>query len=300
MLFPFAPRWSAGKLELTVLDVGQGDSLFVVSPHGRTMLIDGGGAFAGFGDWQEHNGTDPGEEAVSPYLWSRGFEKLDIVALTHAHQDHIGGLTAILENFHVSTIWIGREVSSAALVNLEKLAAGKNIPIVHQFRGKPFSWDDVETEFLWPDNTPHGPGAEPKNNDSLVLRLQYGGRGMMLPGDAEKQAENSILSENADGALRADILKVGHRGSKNSTMPAFLAAVHPQVAIISAGEDNPYGHPNPELLARLNAAGVRILRTDRDGAIHILTDGTQLAVSCFVGCPETGADSMDRQSPQHQ
>jgi competence protein ComEC len=88
-IFPFAPRWSKGKLELTVLDVGQGDSLLVVSPHGRTLLIDGGGAFGGFTGREEHNGIDPGEEAVSPYLWSRGFQKLDVVALTHAHQDHI-------------------------------------------------------------------------------------------------------------------------------------------------------------------------------------------------------------------
>jgi len=161
-LFPFAPRWSAGKLELTVLDVGQGDSLFVVSPHGRTMLIDGGGVFNGFAGREEHNGTDPGEEAVSPYLWSRGFQKLDVVALTHAHQDHIGGLTAILENFRVGTLWIGREVSSAALANLEKLAAKKGIPIVHEMRGKPFSWDGVEREFLWPESAAADPTTEPK------------------------------------------------------------------------------------------------------------------------------------------
>jgi competence protein ComEC len=149
-IFPFAPRWSAGKLELTVLDVGQGDSLFVVSPHGRTMLIDGGGAFGGFPGREEHNGIDPGEEAVSPYLWSRGFQKLEVVALTHAHQDHIGGLIAILENFRVGTLWIGREVSSGALANLEKLAGEKKIQIVHEIRGNAFSWDGVESQFLWP------------------------------------------------------------------------------------------------------------------------------------------------------
>ena len=111
-IFPFAPRWSVGKLELTVLDVGQGDSLFVVSPHGRTLLIDGGGAFGGFPGREQHNGIDPGEEAVSPYLWSRGIQKLDVVALTHAHQDHIGGLTAILGNFRVGLVmdWTGSRV----------------------------------------------------------------------------------------------------------------------------------------------------------------------------------------------
>jgi competence protein ComEC len=227
-IFPFAPRWSAGKLELTVLDVGQGDSLFVVSPHGRTFLIDGGGAFGGFPGREEHNGIDPGEEAVSPYLWSRGFQKLDVVALTHAHQDHIGGLKAILENFRVGTLWIGREVESGALANLEKLAREQKISIMHEARGSAFAWDEVESQFLWPEVAPEEVGPAPKNNDSLVPRLKYGDRSIMLPGDAEKQAENSILSDNSDTTLRADVLKVGHHGSKNSTMPRFLAAVHPR------------------------------------------------------------------------
>jgi competence protein ComEC len=293
-IFPFVPRWSAGNLELTVLDVGQGDSLLVVSPHGKTILIDGGGAFRGFPGREEHNGIDPGEEAVSPYLWSRGFQKLDVVALTHAHQDHIGGLTAILENFHVGTLWIGREVTSAALANLENLAREKKITIVYEKSGSAFSWDSVETQFLWPEISPQEVGPAPKNNDSLVLRLKYGERSIMLPGDAEKQAENSILSDNSEAALRADVLKVGHHGSKNSTMPGFLAAVHPRVAVISAGEDNPYGHPNPELLERLETAGVLILRTDTDGAVPVLTDGKELEVSCFVPC----SDRLGNKAPK--
>ncbi len=286
-IFPFAPRWSAGKLELTVLDVGQGDSLFVVSPHGKTMLIDGGGAFGGFTGREEHNGIDPGEDAVSPYLWLRGYQRLDVVALTHAHQDHIGGLPAILENFRVGTLWIGREVESPALANLERVARERKILIVHEIRGNALSWDGVETQFLWPEIAPGEAGPAPKNNDSLVLRLKYGERTLMLPGDAEKQAESAMLDENSETSLRADVLKVGHHGSKNSTMPEFLAAVHPRIAVISAGEDNPYGHPNPELIERLETAGARILRTDRDGAVHVLTDGKQLEVSCFVACPET-------------
>jgi competence protein ComEC len=285
-VFPFSSRRSAGRLELTVLDVGQGDSLFVVSPHGRTLLMDGGGGFIGFAGHEEHDGSDPGEEAVSPYLWSRGFQKLDVVALTHAHQDHIGGLAAILENFRVGTLWIGQEVESGALAKLENLAREKKIPIVHEIRGKAFSWDGVEAQLLWPEISPQAVGTSAKNNDSLVLHLEYGERGMMLPGDAEKQAESTIVSDNDETALRADVLKVGHHGSKNSTTPEFLAAVHPHVAVISAGEDNPYGHPNPELLARLTAAGVRILRTDHDGAVHVLTDGKRLEISCFVACPE--------------
>jgi len=121
----------------------------------------------------------------------------------------------------------------------------------------------------------------------------------MLPGDAEKQAERQILAENGEEALGADVLKVGHHGSKNSTTDQFLAAVHPRVAVISAGEDNVYGHPSPELLERLQRAGVRILRTDHDGAVHVLTDGERLEITCFVACPEKprGESSVQAQAP---
>ena len=297
-VFPFKPVWAAGKLELTVLDVGQGDSLFVVSPHGKTILIDGGGAFGGFSGHEEHKGIDPGEDAVSPYLWSRGFQKLDIVALTHAHQDHIGGLAAVLQNFRVGTLMLGREESSAALANLEILARQEKIPILHEARGKTFLWDGVDTRFLWPEDATDADSAEPKNNDSLVLRLQYRDRAFLLPGDAEKQAESSILSEGSGSNLHADVLKVGHHGSKNSTMPEFLEAVHPRFAVISAGENNPYGHPSPELLARLQNGGATILRTDRDGAVHILTDGSEIEIWCFLRCSgATGASNSTRSQP---
>jgi competence protein ComEC len=301
-IFPFGSQWEQGKLEVTILDVGQGDSLFVVFPHGKTMLIDGGGAFSGFPGHEEHNGIDPGEEAVSPYLWSRGFQKLDVVALTHAHQDHLGGLTAVLDNFRVGRLWIGREVSSTALKRLEELARAKKIPIEYELRGKSFSWESVDGKFLWPEVVPEEVAPSAKNNDSLVLRLQYGTRSLLLPGDAEKQVEKEMLGENSAESLRVDVLKVGHHGSKNSTTPEFLAATQPRVGIISAGEGNPYGHPSPELLERLENAGVRILRTDRDGAVHVFTDGTRLEITCFLDCLEAAgiATSAQANSPNHK
>ena len=283
--FPFAPTHASDRLESTILDVGQGDSIFLVSPHGKTMLIDGGGAFRGFPGREDHTGTDPGEEAVSPYLWSRGFKKIDVVALTHAHQDHLGGLTAILENFKVGELWIGREVNSRALAQLEALATQHGTQIKHEIRGQTFEWDGVEGQFLWPEIAATEIAPSAKNNDSLVLRLKFGDRTLLFPGDAEKAVERAMLSENDESTIHADILKVGHHGSKNSTTPDFLSAVNPQIAIISSGEGNPYGHPSPEVLDRLETAGVRTLRTDTNGAIHILTDGKQIEVSCFVACP---------------
>jgi competence protein ComEC len=301
-IYPFRPQWARGKLEVTVLDVGQGDSLFVVSPGGKTMLIDGGGMFAGFQGSEQHRGSDPGEEAVSPFLWSRGFQRLDLVALTHAHQDHVGGLTAILQNFRVGRLWVGREVSSLTMAKLEELARQNKIPIEHEMRGAVFSWEGVEGKILWPESTLVDIATSAKNDDSLVLQLHFGHRNFMLPGDAERQAEQGILAENDPAALQADILKIGHHGGKNSTTPEFLAAVQPQVAIISAGEMNPYGHPSPEVLERLETAGVRILRTDRDGAVHVLTDGEQVEISCFVACPGRGIApaSMQAQAPNHE
>jgi competence protein ComEC len=302
-LQPFAPSFHRGWLELNVLDVGQGDSLFVVAPAGHTLLVDAAGPFTQpFGSGQAR-GSDPGEDAVSPYLWSRGFQRIDVVALTHAHQDHLGGLFAILENFNVNTLWIGREVASREQKQLEALAGAKGTKIVHERRGEHLDWDGAQLAFLWPQIVPEEIAPTVKNDDSLVFRIQYGQRSFLLPGDAEKSSERVILSETTPEALRADILKIGHHGSKNSTTPEFLDAVQPKLAVISAGEENPYGHPSPALLQRLQQAGVPVLRTDLNGDIHIATDGKDLQVFCFIACPQTQMrfNLSDAQSPNdHQ
>ncbi len=297
--YPFSPAVQRGAMEVDVLDVGQGDSILVISPKGGTLLIDGGGRFAGFRGQGEAAGPDPGEEAVSAYLWSRGIQRLDGVALTHAHQDHIGGLRAVLENFQVGELWLGRETQTPALARLKETAEHRHVPIEHELRGQSFVWDGVQVDFLWPQIPPEEVAPNAKNNDSLVVRLQYKGRSILLPGDAEKQAESTILSETDAAKLHADVLKVGHHGSKNSTMPDFLEMVAPQIAIISAGEQNPYGHPSPELVERLRAGGVRTLRTDQQGAVQVITDGHYLRVNCFVACPEESASSSNMEAPDN-
>jgi competence protein ComEC len=259
-------------------------------------LDDGGGAFQGFRGQEEHLGPDPGEEAVSAYLWSRGFQKQDAVALTHAHQDHIGGLTAVLQNFQVSRLLLGRETAAPAFDWLKQLASALHIPTEHECSGQSFLWDGVQVEVLWPESAPQEVAPLTKNNDSLGIRLQYGDRSILLRGDAEKQVEQTMLSESEAAFLHADVLKVGHHGSKNSTMPEFLSAVAPQISIVSTGEENPYGHPHRELL---EGSGSRVLRTEQDGAVQILTDGHTLRASCFTACPEPARMSGEAQPPDH-
>jgi beta-lactamase superfamily II metal-dependent hydrolase len=159
----------------------------------------------------------------------------------------------------------------------------------HEIRGEQFEFDGARGEFLCPQILPTEIGLAAKNDDSPVFRVSFGSRSFLLPDDAEKAREGSILSESNGETLQSDVLKVGHHGSKNSTTPDFLAAVKPQLAVISAGEENSYGHPSPVLRERLQQAGVPTLRTDVDGAIHIWTDGKKLEVNCFVACPQINA-----------
>jgi len=272
--YPFRPSLERGKLEVTVLDVGQGDSIFTAFPGCHTMLVDGGGNLGASRMGKVRTGLDIGEQVVSPYLWTRGLKRLDVVALTHAHQDHLGGLDAILENFRVGELWVSHEVSSAAYRALLEHARARRVRIVHRVRGDAFAWDGVAGHVLWPDTSDEVPSA--KNNDSLVLRLEHGHVTLLLPGDIERPVEHELVSDGEP--LSADFLKVAHHGSKTSTTAELLA----HVAAISVGATNPFGHPSPEVLDRLRDAGVRVLRTDREGAITAFSDGQTLRVRSLV------------------
>ena len=277
-MYPFEPSLAHGKLEAAVLDVGQGDSIFVSFPDGRTMLIDGGGASGAERVGGYQSGIDIGEQVVSPYLWSRGIKKLDVVLLSHAHHDHIDGLRAVLNNFRIGQLWVGRDEDAPAYRALLAQAAARGVKIVHWEQGEQFDWDGVEGQILWPADPTEAPAAA--NNDSVVLGLQDGTIRFLLPGDIEKQVENTLTQEH--DPLAADFLKVPHHGSKTSSTEPFVDAVAPRVAVISVGEGNSYGLPNAETVKRYTAKGIRLLQTDQAGAVTASTDGRTLTLQTFV------------------
>jgi competence protein ComEC len=287
-IHPFSPVLPAGQLELTVLDVGQGDSLFLSAPGGHAMLIDGGGEAGPLRVGGVKTRFDIGEEVVSPYLWSRGVKRLDVVALTHAHEDHLEGLFAVLENFRVAELWVGHDVASPAYQRLLALARSRGTIIKHLERGDSFTWGELRGAVIWPDTTAEVRQAT--NDDSLALRVEYGAQSLLLTGDIEKPVERALEAE--DVPLSAGFLKVPHHGSSTSSTKEFLGLVHPAFAAISVGENNPFNHPAPAVIERLRAAGAQVFRTDRDGAITVTTDGKSEGVTTFMQTAPTAATRL--------
>jgi competence protein ComEC len=269
---PGSPAIKPGVLELTAIDVGQGDSLLMVFPQGKIMLIDGGGLLQ-YGR-QRRSNLDTGEDVVSPYLWTRGIRRVDVIVATHAHEDHSGGVCALIANFHPAELWVGTN----PLTRVLECANRFQTRIVSPRAPQQFAFSGTNLQILSPPEDYFS--TKSGNNDSLAFRVGYGARNFVLTGDMERPMESGIVAEGL--AIHADVLKVGHHGSKTSTTPTFLDAVSPLIAIISVGAENSFGHPHRDVISRLSEHHIETLRTDENGLVSVQTDGHRLWIDTMA------------------
>ncbi len=281
---PFPPRLPRGALEVTALDCGGGDAVFVVLPDRTTLLVDACGSRAATP--QEgafsRGGWDQGENVVSPYLWSRGITRIDRVILSHAKQDHLGGLAAIFRNFRVGEFWHGANPLTPAYLRLLRDADGHGIRDRQLAAGQTIQIGGAEIEVLWPP--PDRPvGERPSDDDSLVLRITAAGGSAMLTGDISEAVERELLLRGT--AQRSDILKVAGHGTRSSSSAGFVGRVSPKVALITAASGSADGLPSPETTERLASAGAKIYQTDSSGAVTVQARGGEIVVRSFADSP---------------
>lgn len=251
---------SGNEMKVHFLDVGQGDSIFIELPNNETMLIDA--STSEYGD------------AVVTYVYSCGYDHINYLVATHPHEDHIGGISAVIDSLNVDNIYLPEAVS--AMVTYEEmlnLVEENNIDASIVKSGDTIINDPdifLYTEVVAPVDDDYGDSL---NNSSIVLRLSYGKDSFLFTGDAEKYEENKITDN-----IKSDVLKVGHHGSSTSTSEEFLNNVSPEYAVISCGLGNSYGHPHEETLTTLKKHNVKVFRTDTQGTVVFTTDGISLKV----------------------
>ncbi|MCA9519816.1 MAG: DNA internalization-related competence protein ComEC/Rec2 [Myxococcales bacterium] len=265
------------RLRVTALAVGQGDALLVEFPDGRTMLIDGGGAY--------RRASDPGRRVILPFLRYRGIRRIDILVLSHRDWDHLGGLFAVAENLPVGELWFnGRNTTSPGLRRFLRLLRARGVAIKVMLpdsatgsgtrRSREIA--GVKVQLLQPRE---GDQLSGPNSLSLTLRLVFGRVSFLFPGDIERDGEELLLARHP--TLRASVLKVPHHGSNTSSHRRFLEQIKPRIALFCVGRGNRFGFPRPEIWRRYGRIGARRMRTDRDGAIVVTTDGERIKLDWF-------------------
>jgi len=255
------------RLELHVIDVGQGDAIALRTPAGRWIVTDAGRVW---------NGGDAGRSTVVPYLRRFG-GAVALFVLTHPHADHAGGAATLLRALHPAAYWDGAYAGTSETYRASLLAADSAGVPWHRARpGDSLDVDGVRLRVLAPDSAWTASLSDP-NAASVVTMVEYRGARFLLTGDAERGEEERLVAAYGN-ALRADVLKVGHHGSSTSSTPEFLQAVRPRLALISVGVRNTYGHPSPAVLQALTRAGAAVLRTDAEGTLVVRTDGATIEV----------------------
>jgi competence protein ComEC len=263
-----------GRLQVTFIDVGQGDAVFVRFPHGSTLLVDSGGlAYS--------SSFDIGDRVVAPVIRDAGFARLDLVALTHGDPDHIGGAASILREFRPREVWEGIPVPrSEPLTALRMHAQALGTRWANVYAGDQTVVDGVHIVARHP-HVADWERQKVRNDDSIVLEVRWREVSILLTGDIGREVERTLATTIPPARLR--VMKLPHHGSLTSSTTDFVRAMRPTVAVVSAGRGNHFGHPVPEVLERYRAIGAEILRTDRDGAVMIDTDGKSLDVRTFTG-----------------
>ncbi len=246
------------NFEVHFIDVGQADSA-LIECDGETMMIDGG------------NVAD--SNVVAAYLKKEDVTELNYVVCSHAHEDHVGGLSGALSVTKADNIYAPKtEANTKAYKNFKKKAEEQNVEIKHPNVGDEIQLGSSTVEFLGPVDE----NGKDLNSTSIVLKITYGNTSFLFTGDAESDEEEEILNSGAD--LKSTVLKVGHHGSRTSTSYPFLREVMPQYAVISVEKGNSYGHPNEETLSKLSDAGVEVYRTDESGDIVMTSDGNSINI----------------------
>jgi len=248
---------SENNLSVHYIDVGQGDSTFICLPNGETILID-----AGEQDAAEH---------VIEYIENIGIQRIDYLIGTHPHSDHIGGLSDVINSFEIGKMYMPKvSHTSKTFENLLDAIEENNVDVYSAKAGVVIcDEEELTVKMLAPVSEEY----EELNDYSAVIKLEYGETSFLFMGDAEKYSENEI-TESVD----VDVLKVGHHGSKSSSSKEFLYSVMPEIAVISVGRDNSYGHPSKPVVRRLEEIGAEVLRTDELGDILIESDGESLYI----------------------
>lgn len=268
-------------LTVHFLDVGQGDSIFIELPTGKTVLIDAS--------------ISEASDLIKAYIEGRGHEKIDYLIATHPHADHIGGMRAIVNAFEIGEVWMPNADSTSA--TYEKLLTAiedKGLSIHTAKAGKSvLDEENLRLTLL----APCADEYESLNNYSAVVKLTYGKVGFLFTGDAEVLSENEMLASGVD--LSADVLKIGHHGSSTSSSETFLKAVSPKWGVISCGKDNSYGHPHKEILASASKLGITLCRTDLEGTIVFTTDGAEITTTTVGEIPDIEDGENDGENEQN-